>query len=151
MELRPETYLNVSKAPVLCYVTESRIAFFTSLPLEEQSGDDWDDAPYWTNASPPIERTPGQLTEVRFSIDLAVPEEFANGNFYSVNDINLTRALPWLRRHEWSKTQVDIWAGTPLDVFLAIVATCGDVYLNLPTWQKWGHIVEANYVPTKWS
>lgn len=48
----------------LCYISEN-IAYFTTLPLSEQWGDDWNDAPYEHNAGPPYEpcwhNAPGNL------------------------------------------------------------------------------------------
>lgn len=38
--------------PKLCYVA-SNFAYFTTLPVEDQCGDDWDDAPYEHNAGTP--------------------------------------------------------------------------------------------------
>jgi hypothetical protein len=38
--------------PILCYVSEN-FAWFTTRSLEEQWGDDWDDAPYEHNAGEP--------------------------------------------------------------------------------------------------
>lgn len=37
----------------LCYIDDSKGAYFTTQPLEEQWGDDWNDAPYEHNAGPP--------------------------------------------------------------------------------------------------
>ena len=39
-------------SPVLCYV-DGAFAYFTTRPLAEQWGDDWDDAPYEHNAETP--------------------------------------------------------------------------------------------------
>jgi hypothetical protein len=46
----------------LCYV-EDNIAYFTSLELDDQWGDDWDDAPYECNAGRPY--TPCWHNEAR--------------------------------------------------------------------------------------
>lgn len=40
--------------PVLCYVSHP-FAYFTTQPVENQWGDDWDDAPYEHNAGSPYE------------------------------------------------------------------------------------------------
>ena len=40
--------------PILCYV-RGAWAYFTTQPLEDQWGDDWDDAPYEHNAGSPYE------------------------------------------------------------------------------------------------
>lgn len=52
-DIPERTNLMNENDPILCYV-EGNFAYFTSKPLEETSGDDWDDAPYEHNAEPPF-------------------------------------------------------------------------------------------------
>ena len=63
----------------LCYV-ERNFAYFTSIPLELQWGDDWNDAPYEHNAGEPYgdhRPTPGapraehSILKVAFDGDLS--------------------------------------------------------------------------------
>jgi len=77
----------------LCYVKDDW-AYFTSIPLSEQWGDDWGDTPYQCNAGRPYEDTPGQIIRIAF----LGPHEDA-GWHLSVEKIN-SQGLPWLRYND---------------------------------------------------
>ena len=123
---------------VLCYVKESW-AYFTTQPLEDQWGDDWNDAPYESNAgSPYADGRPanaGADWEPRWEIiTIAFDGPFEIPYHYSVEDIN-HRAAPWLRESWWSADgapRVRIMAGTTLRDFIkAVQSIDGVVYVPL--------------------
>jgi len=58
----------------LCYVSPPW-AWFTSLPVEEQWGDDWDDAPYQHNAGRPYSEEGVTLEKVGFDGPLFAPDQ----------------------------------------------------------------------------
>jgi hypothetical protein len=84
-------------------------AFFTPIPLKEQWGDDWDDAPYEYNAEVPYddvydkngERKEFELIEVLFYLpkdcwDIKFPCDYGGGNSpFCVRDIN-AGAVAWI-------------------------------------------------------
>jgi hypothetical protein len=140
--------------PVLCYV-DGRFAYFTTKPLDEQWGDDWDDAPYEHNAGTPYgpcwhryrekcdcelckrdwneDGTPKfEITKIAFESDHETPAERADGNStYSVKDIN-SGAVAWLSRSRWAANPVvpPIPAGVTVPEFIRLIeASGGTVYL----------------------
>lgn len=121
---------------VLCYVCGCW-AYFTTRPLQEQWGDDWDDAPYEHNAGSPY--TPSDqdiaegktwtITKVAFDGPFETPNEQHLNSPYSVRDIN-AGAVAWLRRSRFGALPpVVIPAGTTLAEFRTkIVEAGGNVY-----------------------
>lgn len=116
--------LGPNQDPVLCYVS-GPWAYFTTKKLEEQTGDDWDDAPYEHNAGPPYRPcwhrregrgSPGQglcdcdpckrdwdgetprwrIIKVAWDGVLEEPDAWATNTPWSVDMIN-AGAEPWLR------------------------------------------------------
>lgn len=135
----------------LCYIDDHR-AYFTTQPVTEQWGDDWNDAPYEHNAGEPytptmfykttgVEKDPRDWNEdgtpkyeikcFFFSGDLSAPcEDFSNSP-YSVEQINAGH-VPWLRSTEWNTSKINIMAGTTLPEFVnAIEFAGGDVFIPL--------------------
>ena len=110
-------------------------AYFTPLALEEQWGDDWDDAPYDCNAGSPyahIHNEKGEweefeMLEVLFylpkhSWNITFPCDYGGGNSpFCVRDIN-GGAVAWIyyRGKEWKscKGAVAIYAGCNPKEFL---------------------------------
>lgn len=125
----------------LCYVARN-FAYFTSIPVELQWGDDWNDAPYEHNAGEPYSDhrpTPGaarvehSILKVAFDGDLSTPRDgFDYNSPYSVEDIN-RKAAPWLRTYPYKEEEVlKIWAGDSLDTFIKVVTKAGgNVYIPL--------------------
>lgn len=109
---------------VLCYV-DPPWAYFTTLPLSEQWGDDWDDAPYEHNASPP--HGP-EVVRVAYYSCHSTPAALCRSNSrYSVQQIN-SGAVAWLAA-EFEKDVQPILAGTTLQDFVKIIhASEGVVY-----------------------
>ncbi len=86
----------------LCYLGNNFV-FFTTAPLEEQWGDDWDDAPYEHNAGEPyvfregIDKEEWKILKLAFEADRLVEPNHGHVNsLYSVQDINRGK-VPWLR------------------------------------------------------
>ena len=126
---------------MLCYV-QDRFAYFTTQSLEDQWGDDWNDAPYYCNAGEPYE--PGwyhyadgrsekndrdwnedggpkwEITKIAFDGPLYEPEQNV-----SVQDINKAR-MPWLVADNGA-----IHAGASVDEFISFVReNGGNVYIR---------------------
>lgn len=113
--------------PVLCYV-DGCWAYFTTLALADQWGDDWDDAPYEHNAGTPyLPHGPEEswsIVQVAFSVDLERPCDNTLNSHYSVQDIN-AGDTHWLRTSTWAKNKVRIPAGTPLSKFRELISQAG--------------------------
>ena len=135
-----EQQIELLKEHVLCYVTHN-IAMFTNLPLEHQTGDDWNDAPYEHNAGDPYHWSPSErnplpkyeIKYLRFEVEMETPADIANGNsHYSVDDIN-AGAVAWLSRGRYSydNNQKPIQAGVTIQEFKRLI------------WQNGGEIYEA--------
>lgn len=124
--------------PVLCYV-ERNIAYFTTAPLPEQWGDDWNDAPYEHNAGEPYEwadyrKVPRyEIIRVAFDGPFATPVELPGVNCnspWSVEQIN-AQHVPWLTPHYGAGPA--IMAGTTVDEFKRLVlANDGRVFVEQP-------------------
>jgi hypothetical protein len=78
----------------LCYVRGDN-AYFTTASLEEQWGDDWDDAPYEHNAGRPYEYEdyrdcePYEILHLKFELAFSQePWSGYNNSPYAVEDIN---------------------------------------------------------------
>jgi hypothetical protein len=136
------------EAPLLlCYV-QHPWAYFTTAPLAEQVGDDWDDAPYEHNAGEPYDfasydfETQAQIlasgkkgwkiVKVAFDGPFDSPSEGHYNSPYSVIGINKGE-VPWLRLSRWGSKpnlNLEIWAGTTLEEFRNLIHEGGgEVYL----------------------
>jgi hypothetical protein len=72
------------REPILCYI-EGGTAYFTTQKIEDQWGDDWNDAPYEHNAGLPYEasRSRGEdwrIVKIDFESDLLTPDEGHNNS-----------------------------------------------------------------------
>lgn len=94
-------------------------AFFTEVPLVDQWGDDWDDAPYEHNAGEPYdhyyqcdERKEHLIVKVPFYIchdwcDVKLPRDYGCGNSpFCVRDIN-AGAVAWIFARGLEEKSVD--------------------------------------------
>lgn len=116
--------------PVLCYV-DNPWAFFTTQSLEQQTGDDWDDAFFKWNAGEPYERGDWQIIKVAFDSQhqIETADEYAGD--YSVEVIN-KGAAPWLRVSSAysNASRVGFYAGGTLSQFVEFIeAVGGNVYI----------------------
>ncbi len=127
--------------PILCYYKEPW-AYFTTQPLDKQTGDDWDDVPYESNAGPPYEPISWGPTRemdytddkpnweiIRVALDgpFECPSSWSSLNsVYSVEMIN-KRVVPWLQTdcYDTLGSCVQIWAGTTLEEFKRLVKEAG--------------------------
>lgn len=113
--------------PVLCYISGD-CAFFTTLALEDQWGDDWNDAPYEHNAGSPYTGGvhDGHIECVYFQAALLTPDDGLLNSNYSVEDLN-ARKFPWLRPPGDMSLGPCIWAGTPESEFIRLIKLAGGV------------------------
>ena len=107
------------------------MAYFTKEKLDEQRGDDWDDAPYEHNAGTPYDniwvddvRTEIEILQVPFAVksyNFSLPNDFAYGGNspFAVADIN-HGAVAWIYDAVSKKTKskyVAIQGGDDLETF----------------------------------
>lgn len=131
--------------PILCFVTGCW-AYFTTQPLEEQWGNDWNDAPYEHNCGLPYTfddfdrksgKAPWQIVKCAFDADLEQPHEWHFNSPYSVEMIN-RKVVPWLQsgkyglaRDQKTGEPILIWAGTPFSEAIRLIHRAGgEVYLS---------------------
>lgn len=107
----------------LCYI-DPPFAYFTSNPLDEEWGDDWDDAPYDCNAGEPYGEG-GEIVIVAYKSAFMTPSEREYGWPISVEDINMRREQPWLMCPPWKGEHSSIWAGTELEEFCRMIRATG--------------------------
>lgn len=123
----------------LCYCEESW-AWFTTCPLEEQWGDDWNDVPWEHNAGYPYEWReeysergidPYNIVQVAWEGPYILPNHEHINSPYSVQMIN-RGDIAWLRPSWHSLKNVKpIHAGTTLEEFVKRVKEAGGrVYLE---------------------
>jgi len=126
----------------LCYVDgRDRFAWFTSIPLVDQWGDDWNDAPYEHNAGEPYsthkegsERVEHHLVKVAWDGPYETPAEQAGINsMWSVERIN-GGSIAWLIPTKWGVTEgadvKPIHTGASLvDFVIALEKAGGYAYL----------------------
>ncbi len=120
---------------VLCYV-DNNWAYFTTQKLEDQWGDDWDDAPYECNSGEPYywydgrDEEPYEIVKVAFDGDFETPADLSFDSPYSVQRIN-AGVVAWLATsRRSSESTVSIHAGVTLDEFIEkIERGGGTVYL----------------------
>lgn len=128
----------MSGEPVLCYI-DWPFAYFTTRPLEKQTGDDWNDAPYEHNAGRPYEWherldadiPKWEIIKVAFTTDLETPSCVSQPNSpWSVDDINAGRTA-WLldpkygHRPDSERYTREVEAGVTLDEFTRIIQSRG--------------------------
>lgn len=96
--------------------------YFTTQDLQDQWGNDWNDAPYEHNGGRPCyprEDDEYQIFRLRLGINGAIlPKENYSNSPYSVQDINLIKEIPWIRAY-----LVNIFAGTTYKDTLEIAKT----------------------------
>src|SRR3989344_260650 len=145
----------MERGPTLCLVKD-HWAYFTTQQLKQQTGDDWNDAPYAGNAGEPYDpcwhNGPGgrakypsgcncsicakewnadgtpkwRVIKVAWDGPFTTPADCEHGNV-SVDYINM-HLLPWLYNDEG---RLDIMAGVTLDDFRKqVVAAGGQVYMT---------------------
>ena len=96
--------------------------------LDQQWGDDWNDAPFEHNAEPPYEwedwrnMVPYQIQSVYFDSDLETPASGVCNSPWSVQQINAGQ-VAWLR--DGFKPERFIMAGTTLQEFKRKIAEWG--------------------------
>mgnify|MGYP005757311191 CR=1 FL=1 len=104
----------------LCYV-EDNFAWFTKLPLNEQWGDDWDDAPYECNAGIPYDKE--NLVVLSFMAPcLYEPRSSYLNSPYSVEAIN-NGACAWLT----DRDKISIVAGCGIEEFISKIKQVGGI------------------------
>lgn len=117
--------------PVLCFIQGDK-AFFTTRPLSEQWGDDWNDIPYEHNAGTPYtwresyrERgiPPYDIIEIYWEGPFLRPEGYRVSNV-SVEMIN-RGDIAWLRPDFAPDDTPPIPAGTTLTRFKQIIKAAG--------------------------
>lgn len=118
------TYADI-KNYKLCYV-DGNWAWFTSLPLEKQWGDDWNDAPYEHNAGDPYithKNSDGvyvehALVKVAWDGNFYPPCEGFTNSYWSVEQIN-QKDCPWFKTPSWNDSKEDaLYAGATLQEFM---------------------------------
>lgn len=137
----------------LCYIDRyDGFAYFTTKPVTEQWGDDWDDVPYEHNACRPREYSEGctdfdnklekpwTIIRVAYYGDFMTPAALTNSvnSPYSVACIN-AGLVPWLTQWERSSKlpAVRLFAGATLTEFVAFVTSNGGtVYMTKEDWTR---------------
>ena len=115
----------------LCYI-RNNIAFFTTQAIEDQWGDDWNDAPYEHNAGDPYDWWEGsekpryEIIRVHFEAPMETPANKAwSGNSrYSVDEIN-AKHVAWLAPNNEIKWAEPIFAGVTIDEFMRLIWKAG--------------------------
>jgi len=124
----------------LCYV-RGPWCYFTTRDVEEQWGDDWNDAPYEHNAGRPYEdwerpdEPRWQIARVAYEGRLETPEENGINSRWTVQMIN-RGMVPWLMTDRYAVDSIPavvIVAGTSFPEFVRLVQKVGGtVYMALP-------------------
>jgi hypothetical protein len=112
----------------LCYI-EGNWAYFTTQELDQQWGDDWNDAPYEHNAGTPYLSRDGddkqwKIKKVAWEGPFETPDYGVSNSQYSVEQIN-AGAVAWLRADEWVKKQIAIPAGASFESFVEFINSAG--------------------------
>lgn len=120
-------HLHMAEVPNPEYdpIEKTYYAYFTPIPLQDQWGDDWDDAPYEHNAGIPYDDLSQygkfEIIKIPFGIKstkvwVKLPSYYGNGNSpFSVEDIN-TGAVAWLYAAS-KRSGVCIYAGDTIKEF----------------------------------
>jgi hypothetical protein len=132
-----EEKTEVEREPVLCFI-RGPWAYFTTQPLNMQNGCGWQsDVAYFAVGvdTPHLPQQPDSWKIIKVAFEapnLALPLEAGLNGVYSVEEINLRKAAPWLQTPAGSQpgeTHYYVWAGTTLERFKEIVRkTGGEVY-----------------------
>ena len=142
-----EQYLRdseIKKVPILCYV-EKPWAYFTTQPLRNQCGDDWEDSLYQYNSGPPYEWQPTirkenskgervdipnperewEIVKIAFDGPFEAPSD-CYPNSFSVREIN-TGIVPWLKtaKYECDVEDIKIFPGVTLSIFVELIYKAG--------------------------
>lgn len=130
----------------LCYV-KNNWAYFTTRAVEDQWGDDWNDAPYEYNAGEPycflprdkhMEVAPWEIVKVAWSGAFDAPCDHHLNSPFSVEQIN-NKIVPWLYIQSWMRpvkgVPTSIFAGANLQEFRDFVHGNGGVVYE-PTGAK---------------
>jgi hypothetical protein len=118
---------------ILCYV-RSPWAFFTTQPLKDQWGDDWNDKSFEHNSGDPYccgpkDKKQWQIIKIAYDGDFATPDDGYSNSPWSVEQIN-SGAISWLRSSQSGKNVV-IPAGTTLELFIGLIHKGGGrVYME---------------------
>lgn len=122
----------------LCFV-KGDYAWFTTQDLSKQWGDDWDDAPYESNAGEPYNGAGRgwDTLSVFFTGAFSRPHSRLLNSPWSVKQIN-NGAVAWLYTDPPRGTPpINIFAGITLPRFIELVRQSGgEVYLTLEQWQE---------------
>jgi hypothetical protein len=130
--------MKISKYPKLdyklCIIKDNTWAYFTNAPHLSISGDDFDDAPYEHNAGLPyLSDNKYEILKIAYISDLVTPTQFTD-KYYSINDIMLNKAVPWLSNEflypQISQSSIiNIYAGESLENFInIIIINGGEIY-----------------------
>lgn len=128
----------------LCYINRPW-AYFTTQNLDDQWGDDWNDAPYEHNAGSPYtwdatrydsasrqfvanDKPRWEIGMIAFDVNLATPCDEHFNSPYSVQGIN-QRQIAWLHPYKfdtgYNATRVEIWAGSTYPEFVHLINSAG--------------------------
>lgn len=114
----------------LCYVRHN-VAYFTSIPVLKQWGDDWDDAPYEHNAGEPY-NTPGDILLVRFDAENMVEAQYMRSSKSPISVEELNNGLsPWLTYYLFHM-KIEVYAGITMGDFIKILIMLGKDFEVLP-------------------
>ncbi len=115
----------------LCYVKDN-FAYFTNIPLSEQTGDDWNDAPYEHNAGEPYYDSKDQIIKVVYEGYINTPCYGTDNSPYSVDMIN-EKCVAWLMGFSFNeKKYIPIFAGSSIKEFIdKIERIGGNVYIQI--------------------
>lgn len=114
----------------LCLILEN-VAYFTNIPLEEQTGDDWDDSPYDCNAGRPYSRSDDQIIEIMFDSHYEESPSGFHRDWVSVDFVNSGK-LPWIRSACWRNVKFEIFAGASIKEFVEKLRQADiDVYIKM--------------------
>lgn len=117
--------MNKIDSKKLCYINND-CAYFTSFPISDVYGDDWNDSPYELNAGPPYEEF--DITKVYFETNAY--QAPINNYTCSVDLIN-SKKIPWLIPISGKKDMLPIFAGTTLIDFKKMIKDAGGkIYLE---------------------
>lgn len=113
----------------LCYIA-NEVAYFTTQPLNEQWGDDWDSIPYEYNAGVPYEDYGHDIYKIAFNTygSANVPCSDHSNSPFSVKNIN-AGAIAWLR-HDKGNLQ----AGATVSEFIEFINMIGGEYYLSSDW-----------------
>ena len=116
----------------LCLVLD-KTAYFTNIPIEDQTGDDWNDAPYEYNAGEPYPNDKNQIIKLMFEDGFFVKYPCDGYYSVSVDDIN-KKTIPWItiRMYDKNVKDTEIYAGETIRGFIEKMHEWDiGVYINL--------------------